>query len=130
MRYVCVTSYLCLHRQSVERQSAEVPASALHGLTGSQTSLHLGNCTLQHKQLISHSSVSTLAANPGASQQGMGLYSTHTVLGVGFHLPPHFNRIFQNHEIFKSIVSQGHSAEAFVLNIAVLIYWVATVMIP
>jgi len=52
------------------------------------------------------------------------------VLGNGCILSPHFDMVFQKHEIFKSIVSQGHSAVAFVLTIAALIYWVATVMIP
>lgn len=39
VRRVCVTAYLCRHRRCVESQSAEATASALHSLSGSQTSL-------------------------------------------------------------------------------------------
>lgn len=127
---VCVAAYLCLHRQRVESQSAEAPASALHGLTSSQTSLLLGNCALQHKQLISHSSVSVLAANPGASLRGTKRYKHPHSFKSWLSSSPLVLIGFFSHEIFKSIVSQGHSAVAFVLNIAMLIYWVATVMIP
>lgn len=50
---VCVTAYLCLHRCSVESQSAQARAHVLHSFSGSETSPQWGNCTLQHKQPIS-----------------------------------------------------------------------------
>lgn len=56
--------------------------------------------------------------------------NTHTALGNECHLPLGFNMPFQCDEIFKSIVSQECSTVAFVLNIAALICWVATVMVP
>lgn len=129
---VCVTAYLCLHRCCVESQSAEATASALRSLSGSQTSLRWGNCTLQHKQPISHSNASALLLlNPGTSLRGTALQHPHSFGKVlSFPPPPGFNLVFQSDEIFKSIVSRGHSAVAFVLTIAAFICWAATVMIP
>lgn len=80
MRRLCVRrAYLCLHRHCVESQSAEVTASMLYSLTGSQNSLCWGNCTLQDKQpTVSHSSASAPTANPGASLRGTAPQHPHS----------------------------------------------------
>lgn len=72
-------------------------------------------------------------ANPGTSlqgEEGTAPLHPHSFRKWMSSYPPGFNKTFQSDEIFKSIVSQGYSTAAFVLNIAALICWVATVMIP
>lgn len=76
---LCVCHCLSLPPQMLCRKPvSRGRANALHSLSGSQTSVRWGNCTLQHKQPISRSSASVPTANPGTSLQGTALQHPHS----------------------------------------------------
>lgn len=135
---VAVSPLISASTDAVQKASQQRPQparSAASLAAGARCAEETAPCNTNNPS--SHSSASLPTANPGTSLQGTTLQHPHSFRKwMSSYLPlpappyPGFNKAFQSDEIFKSIVSLGYSTVAFVLNIAALICWVATVMIP